>query len=175
MGLECKNGHCFFVQLELELSSSQTRSELLDLRHNSRDKEEIAATWLTDPSYRYHLAFQLAEILRLFLEIMQRAYNKEAQRERDFSFCPICADNLETFTSPYIDSTGRQCGNGHSFGEQESKLCQGEFEADLEMDMDSGVLFLITNGWLRDDGSLKEQLPQQVRELLEYFINELDV
>jgi predicted RNA-binding Zn-ribbon protein involved in translation (DUF1610 family) len=177
-GLGCTNNHRFFVPLELVRPPAH-RGEFLKLTSNRSGRDEIAKDWLTDTDLRRHLNNQVAEVLRIFLEVRDSKYDSAKQNEASKKgalkrFCPKCGESVKSVGGDGY-SVDYRCTNDHKFSERGYRLTflHDEQFADggylqLCLDIDYGTLRGLTQSFTTSKEEEKFIAPQVLGILKQY-------
>ncbi len=136
---------------------------------------EVAKAWLSNPEYRRHIGDQIAEILRTFLEIKENIFNKKSQEEREYKYCPLCGETVNKFETDDLYVESLRCINQHTFNFRGSLWMFVDIDVLLELyqSMNYGILIKCAEKTLTNK-HFKKNVPDQVRELFLYFMEEGD-
>lgn len=161
----CQNKHRYYHPVE-EVFTHQTGAEYINLRYAADDLKEVIKAWLSKADYRRHLNNQLAEILRVYLDIKENIYSIEAQKERRYKYCLFCGETLSEFETNDLYASGLRCKNDHVYHLRGCLYPKDEkSSAQLCQYMDYDFFVRCIDNFL-DNKHFKEFVPNQIREIL---------
>lgn len=165
IGLLCTNAHKFTIPKKVALAGSTNSDFGSNSNRHSVANTSLLRKWLQEDTYRAKLNDQLADVLR---RIAEESLDANFGHET-FAYCPICRAQLHEIQEDDVWTNKLKCENRHEFHQRGANLnfiVKGT-NYRLCSEMSKADLIFVIDGWLSDNGSLKNQLHPELIPILQ--------
>jgi hypothetical protein len=162
--LVCIRDHRFFIMPPApRAASTATAADMSFPEISSLSPPAIASFWLSDPSARWVLNEQLAQLLRAIAE------SRRVLDEPRFSFCPICGQALAEYERPYdYYLQGLRCQSDHRWALRGGCLSSAAetLRLELQAEYSDAIVSQLIAAWLKPNPHLEPNLHDSIRQVL---------